>query len=55
MAAGWDINLLVGVLAAFGSGYLAIKYMLKYLEKQSYNIFVIYRIALALVIFLLFY
>jgi len=54
MAAGWDINLIVGVLTAFGSGYLAIKYMLKYLEKQSYNVFVIYRMLLALVIFLVF-
>ena len=54
MAAGWDINLIVGILTAFGSGYLAIKYMLKYLEKQSYNVFVIYRMLLALVIFLVF-
>lgn len=54
MAAGWDINIIVGVLTAFGSGYLAIKYMLKYLEKQSYNVFVIYRMLLALVIFLVF-
>lgn len=52
--AGMDLNLLVGVLSAFGSGYLAIKYMLRYLEKQSYNLFVIYRICLALGIFLLF-
>jgi len=54
LAAGFDINLIVGVLAAFGSGYLAIKYMLKYLEKQSYNIFVVYRILLAFAIFLIF-
>lgn len=54
MEAGMDINLIVGVLSAFGSGYLAIKYMLKYLEKQNYNIFVFYRLALALVIFLVF-
>lgn len=54
LEAGWDINLIVGVLTAFGSGYLAIKYMLKYLEKQSYNVFVIYRMLLALFIFILF-
>ena len=54
MEAGMDINLIVGVLSAFGSGYLAIKYMLKYLEKQNYNIFVVYRIILAAAIFGLF-
>ncbi|MDD3190355.1 MAG: undecaprenyl-diphosphatase UppP [Candidatus Pacebacteria bacterium] len=49
-----DTSLVVGVLSAFASGYLAIKYMLKYLERQSYQIFVIYRILLALAIFLVF-
>jgi len=51
---GMSIDLLVGVLSAFISGYLAIKYMLQYLEKKSYNIFVIYRLMLALAIFLMF-
>ncbi|MFA7169610.1 MAG: undecaprenyl-diphosphatase UppP [Candidatus Paceibacterota bacterium] len=54
LEAGFDINLIIGVLAAFVSGYLAIKYMLKYLQNKNYNIFVIYRIMLALVIFLVF-
>jgi undecaprenyl-diphosphatase len=54
MASGWDINLITGVLTATISGYLAIKYMLKYLEKRSYNIFVIYRMILALAVFIAF-
>ena len=47
---GLDINILVGVLAAAISGYLAIKYMIKHLEKRSYNIFVGYRVLLAIII-----
>ncbi|MCK4525506.1 MAG: undecaprenyl-diphosphate phosphatase, partial [Candidatus Andersenbacteria bacterium] len=47
---GLNINILVGVLVSAISGYLAIKYMLKYLENRSYNIFVGYRIVLALII-----
>lgn len=52
---GINGNVIIGIISAFASGYLAIKYMLKYLEKQDYRIFVIYRMALALAIFLLFY
>lgn len=52
---GFKISILIGVLTAAISGYMAIKYMLKYLENRSYDIFVGYRIALALVIILLFY
>jgi undecaprenyl-diphosphatase len=47
---GLNINTLIGVLVSAISGYLAIKYMLKYLENKSYNIFVGYRIVLAIVI-----
>lgn len=53
MEAGFDLNIIIGILTAFGSGYLAIKYMLKYLASKSYNIFVAYRMALALLIFIL--
>ncbi|MCK4918949.1 MAG: undecaprenyl-diphosphate phosphatase, partial [Candidatus Pacebacteria bacterium] len=49
-ASGLDINILIGILTATVSGYLAIKYMLKYLENKSYNIFVGYRIVLAILI-----
>lgn len=51
---GLDLSLIIGISTAFISGYLAIKYMLKYLENRSYNIFVTYRMLLALAIFLLF-
>ena len=50
IASGLDINILTGILTATISGYLAIKYMLKYLENKSYNIFVGYRIVLAILI-----
>ena len=52
---GLNINILIGVLVSALSGYLAIKYMLKYLENRSYNIFVGYRLLLAFVIIFLFY
>jgi len=47
---GLNITILIGVLISAISGYLAIKYMLRYLENKSYNIFVGYRIILALII-----
>ena len=47
---GLNINILIGVLVSAVAGYLAIKYMLKYLENKSYNIFVGYRLALAIAI-----
>jgi len=50
MESGLSINILIGVLVSAVSGYLAIKYMLKYLENRNYNIFVGYRVVLALVI-----
>jgi undecaprenyl-diphosphatase len=42
--------LLIGILTSSIAGFLAIKYLFKYLETRSYNIFVYYRIILALVI-----
>lgn len=53
LAGGLDINIFIGILTATISGYMAIKYMLKYLENRNYNIFVGYRLVLALVIFCL--
>jgi undecaprenyl-diphosphatase len=44
------ITVLLGIFSAFIVGFLSIKYMLKYLSKKSYNVFVIYRIVLALLI-----
>ncbi len=52
LESGLSINILIGVLVSAVSGYLAIKYMLKYLENRNYNIFVGYRILLATMIVL---
>ena len=41
---------IVGFIAALISGYLAIKYLLKYLNHGSFTPFVIYRIGLAIII-----
>ncbi|MBU2595931.1 undecaprenyl-diphosphatase UppP [Patescibacteria group bacterium] len=46
---------IIGFLAALISGYLAIKYLLKYLEKGSFTPFVIYRIVLAIVIIIFYF
>ena len=47
-----DINLILGIVFAAVSGWLAIKYILKFLEKYSYAVFFWYRTALAIIIFL---
>lgn len=41
---------IVGIVFSFGSGYLAIKYLLKFVEKSSYQVFFWYRLVLAAVI-----
>ena len=41
---------IVGILAAAISGYLAIAWMIKFIEKVSYKVFFWYRLALALVV-----
>lgn len=45
-----DINLILGIIFAAVSGWLAIKYILQFLEKYSYAVFFWYRTALAIVI-----
>ncbi len=54
-ASGITISILVGVLAAAISGYLAIKYMLKFIQKVGYAPFFWYRLALALVIVVVYF
>lgn len=46
------VNLLVGFMSAFVSGFLAIKVMVKFLEKRGLALFGIYRIILGLIIWL---
>ena len=51
--AGVDVSagpLIVGMLAAFASGMLAIGFLLRYLRTRSLNIFVAYRLVLAAVV-----
>ena len=44
---------MVGILAAAGSGLLAIHWLLGYLRRHNYTVFVVYRLVIALVIVLL--
>jgi undecaprenyl pyrophosphate phosphatase UppP len=41
------VTLLVGVVASFVAGILAIAVLLRYVRTRSFNIFVIYRLVLA--------
>ena len=47
LKAGITVPILVGILVAAISGYLAIKYMLKFIQKVGYAPFFWYRLALA--------
>ncbi len=50
---GWQGPFLVGTLAALGSGILAIDWLLGYVRRHTYDVFVWYRLAAAVVIGLL--
>lgn len=45
---------LIGMLSAFVTGYFCIKYFLIYLKKHGFALFVVYRIILAILIFIYF-
>jgi undecaprenyl-diphosphatase len=47
---GINVAIIIGILASAVSGYLAIKYLLKLIEKIGYKVFFWYRLALAFVI-----
>lgn len=49
---GW-INPLIGIIVAFASAVVAVKWMVSYLNKHSLDIFGYYRIALAVIAFIL--
>ncbi|MBZ0198327.1 MAG: undecaprenyl-diphosphatase UppP [Ignavibacteriaceae bacterium] len=53
--AGMSLNLIVATLVSAVSGYLAIDFLLKYLRKNTTFIFIYYRIALGILIFVLLY
>lgn len=44
---GWQGPFVVGTLAALGSGLLAIQWLLDYVRRHTYGIFVVYRLAAA--------
>lgn len=48
------VSLLLGSLAAFITGLIAINFLIKYLKNHNLNLFIYYRIGLATAIFLLF-
>lgn len=50
-----DLSFFFGVLASTLFGFLAIKYLLQYLKRGSFSIFMWYRIALAVIILLIYF
>jgi undecaprenyl-diphosphatase len=50
---GWKGPFLVGTLAALGSGLLAIDWLLGYVRRHTYGVFVLYRLVVAAVIVLM--
>jgi undecaprenyl-diphosphatase len=49
---GWTGPFLVGTLAALGSGLLAIEWLLGYVRRHTYGVFVVYRLIVAAVVLL---
>ena len=49
---GWTGPFLVGTLAALGSGLLAIEWLLGYVRRHTYGVFVLYRIVVAALVLL---
>lgn len=52
---GITVPIILGIIAAAVSGYLAIKYMMRFIQKVGYAPFFWYRIALALIIVLVYF
>jgi undecaprenyl-diphosphatase len=53
LPAGWKGPFAVGVLSAFGTGLLAIQWLLGYVRRHTYDVFVVYRLIAAAIIVLL--
>jgi undecaprenyl-diphosphatase len=47
LPAGWEGPFLVGTLASLGSGLLAIDWLLGYVRRHTYDVFVLYRLTVA--------
>ncbi len=52
---GINLSIILGIIFSALSGYLAIKYLLKYIEKTGYGIFFWYRLGLAVAIVVFYY
>jgi undecaprenyl-diphosphatase len=52
LPAGWEGPFVVGTLAALGSGLLAIDWLLGYVRRHTYGVFVVYRLVLAAIVVL---
>jgi undecaprenyl-diphosphatase len=50
LPAGWEGPFLVGTLAAAASGLLAIVFLLSFVRRHTYTPFVVYRLAVALLV-----
>lgn len=46
------LTFILGIIISFIIGLICIKYLLKYLQKHNYKIFMIYRIAIAIIVLL---
>jgi len=51
----YNVEFILGTLSSAIFGFFAIKYLLKYLEKGSFSVFVWYRIILAFIIFAIYF
>jgi len=49
---GWKGPFVVGTLAALGSGLLAIEWLLGYVRRHTYGVFVLYRFVIAAIVLL---
>ncbi len=54
-AADGGLSLLLGFLTSAVTGFLAIRYLLSYVKKHTFNIFIVYRILFSLTIFSVFF
>jgi undecaprenyl-diphosphatase len=52
LPSGWEGPFLVGVLASLGSGLLAIEWLLGYVRRHTYGVFVVYRLIVAALVLL---
>jgi undecaprenyl-diphosphatase len=52
LPSGWEGPFLVGTLAALGSGLLAIDWLLGYVRRHTYGVFVVYRLVVAAIVLL---